>query len=87
MIRKGQMHGVVKGDITGQVTFLARLSMWWLDGGRLIPFHDAQIAPLLLSRLSPQSPLQASGVTFTSRQSSLHSVRELCSFAAIESSH
>jgi len=25
MIRKGQMHGVVKGDITGQVTFIARL--------------------------------------------------------------
>ncbi len=25
MIRKGQMHGVVKGDIPGQVTFIARL--------------------------------------------------------------
>ena len=25
MIRKGQMHGVAKGDITGQVTFIARL--------------------------------------------------------------
>ena len=25
MIRKGQMHGVVKGDIIGQVTFIARL--------------------------------------------------------------
>ena len=25
MIRKGQMHGVTKGDITGQVTFIARL--------------------------------------------------------------
>ena len=25
MIRKGQMHGVNKGDITGQVTFIARL--------------------------------------------------------------
>ena len=25
MIRKGQMHGVVKGDITGQVTFIAGL--------------------------------------------------------------
>ncbi len=25
MIRKGQMHGVGKGDITGQVTFIARL--------------------------------------------------------------
>ena len=25
MIRKGQMHGVVKGGITGQVTFIARL--------------------------------------------------------------
>jgi IS6 family transposase len=25
MIRKGQMHGVVKGDSTGQVTFIARL--------------------------------------------------------------
>ena len=25
MIRKGQMHGVVKGDIMGQVTFIACL--------------------------------------------------------------
>jgi IS6 family transposase len=25
MIRKGQMHGVTKGDITGQITFIARL--------------------------------------------------------------
>ena len=25
MIRKGQMHSVAKGDITGQVTFIARL--------------------------------------------------------------
>ena len=25
MIRKGQMHGVVKGDITSQVTFIASL--------------------------------------------------------------
>ena len=25
MIRKGQMQGVVKGDITGQVTFIANL--------------------------------------------------------------
>lgn len=25
MIRKGQMHGMVKGDITGQVTFIAGL--------------------------------------------------------------
>ncbi len=25
MIRKGQMHGVVKGNIPGQVTFIARL--------------------------------------------------------------
>jgi hypothetical protein len=25
MMRKGQMHGVNKGDITGQVTFIAQL--------------------------------------------------------------
>ena len=25
MIRKGQMHGVAKGDITGQIAFIARL--------------------------------------------------------------
>jgi len=25
MIRKGQMHGVINGDITGQITFIARL--------------------------------------------------------------
>jgi IS6 family transposase len=25
MIRKGQMHGVVKGDITGQIALIARL--------------------------------------------------------------